>query len=121
MRSGHSGSQSGLKIPQNIVANTIGFYSLNGNSVLQCHDHSRKNDVCMFPESIRRHNPKRRIILILDNFPSRHAKIVSRKARKLMIRLVFLPPYSPDLNHIEFRCKSIRRIVSEGVINPKRI
>ena len=74
----------------------------------------------MFLESIRRHNPKRRIILILDNFPSHHARIVSRKARKLRIRLVFLPPYSPDLNPIEFIWKSIRRIVSEEVINSEK-
>ena len=93
-------------------ANTFGFYSLNGNSVLQFHDHSRKKDVCMSLESIR-HNLKRSIILILDNFPSHHAKIVSRKVRKLRIRLVFLPPYSPNLNPVEFIWKSIRRIVSE--------
>ena len=70
----------------------------------------------MFLESIR-HNLKRSIILILDNFPSHHAKIVSRKVRKLRIRLVFLPPYSPNLNPVEFIWKSIRRIVSEEVIN----
>ncbi|MHB1622713.1 MAG: IS630 family transposase [Cuniculiplasma sp.] len=101
-------------------ANTFGFYSLNGNSVLQFQDHSRKENVCRFLECIRRHNPKRRIILVLDNFSSHHAKKVLRKARKLRIRLVFLPPYSPDLNPIEFIWKSIKRIISEAEINSEK-
>lgn len=101
-------------------ANTFGFYSLNGNSVLQFHDHSRKEDVCRFLQCIRRYNPKRRIILVLDNFSSHHAKKVLRKARKLGIRLVFLPPYSPDLNPIEFVWKSIKRIISEAEISSEK-
>ncbi len=102
------------------MANTFGFYSLNGNSVLQFHDHSRKEDVCRFLESIRKHNPRRRIIIILDNFSSHHAKAVLKKAGKLKIRLVFLPPYSPELNPIEFIWKSIKRIISEEVINSEK-
>ncbi len=98
-------------------ANTFGFHFLNGKSFLQSHDHSGMKDVCRFLESIGRHNPKHRIILILDNFKTRHAKIVLKKARKLGIRLVFLPPYSPDLTPIEFIWKSIRRIIPEEVIN----
>ena len=101
-------------------ANTFGFYALNGKSVIQFHDRSRKEHVCRFLAAIRRRNPKRRIILILDNFPAHHAKKVLRKARNLRIRLAFLPPYSPDLNPIEFIWKSIRRIVSEEAINSER-
>ncbi|VUT28140.1 MAG: hypothetical protein SYNGOMJ08_00702 [Candidatus Syntrophoarchaeum sp. GoM_oil] len=33
-------------------------------------------------------------------------------AEKLEIYLVYLPPYSPDLNPIEFIWKSIKRVVS---------
>ena len=76
--------------------------------------------LCRFLGSIRKRNLKRRIILILDNFKSHHAKIVLKKDGKLKIRLVSLPPYPPDLNPIEFIWKSIRRIISEEAINSEK-
>ncbi|MFG1450561.1 MAG: transposase [Thermoplasmataceae archaeon] len=33
------------------------------------------------------------------------------------IRLIFLPPYSPDLNPLEFIWKSIRRVISTTFID----
>ena len=38
-------------------ANTFGFYSLNGRSVIQFHDRSSQKDVCAFFAYIRKHNP----------------------------------------------------------------
>ena len=35
----------------------------------------------------------------------------------LNIKLIFLPPYSPDLNPIEFIWKSVKRAVSIAAIN----
>jgi len=35
----------------------------------------------------------------------------------LEIDIVFLPPYSPDLNPVEFVWKSIKRVVSREFIN----
>ena len=35
-----------------------------------------------------------------------------KEAERLGIELVFLPPYSPDLNPIEYIWKSIKRIIS---------
>ena len=55
-------------------------------------------------------------MLILDNFASHRSKIVSERARDFNIRLVYLPPYSPDINPIEFLWKSIKRIVSRTFI-----
>ena len=40
-------------------------------------------------------------IIILDNFRTHHAKKVKKEAEKLNISLVYLPPYSSDLNPIE--------------------
>ncbi|MEN4018852.1 MAG: transposase, partial [Methanobacterium sp.] len=40
-------------------------------------------------------------------------------ARKLNINLVFLPPYSPDLNPIEFIWKTIKRELSPLFIETK--
>ena len=68
-------------------------------------------------ETIRESNPERPIIVILDNFRSHHSKAVKESAESLNIKLIFLPPYSPDLNPIEFIWKSVKRIVSIAAIN----
>lgn len=97
-------------------ANTFGFYPINGESVVDFKDHSKKEDVCEFLQSIRESNPDREIFLILDNFSSHHAALTKETALDLSIHLVFLPPYSPDLNPIEFIWKSIKRVVSKEFI-----
>ena len=50
--------------------------------------------------------------MILDNFPSHKAKIARQHAEDYGINLIYLPPYSPNLNPIEFIWKSIKREVS---------
>jgi transposase len=35
------------------------------------------------------------------------------KAKELNMNLVYLPPYSPDLNPIEYIWKSVKRVLSE--------
>lgn len=96
--------------------NTFGFYALNGNSVIDFKERSRKEDVCEFLELIRKHNLEKEIILQLDNFPSHWANKTKEKAEKLDITLIFQPPYSPDLNPIEFIWKSIKRELSPLLI-----
>ena len=98
-------------------ANTFGFYSLNGNSVIDFKNRSRKEEVCEFLELIRRYNPKKEIILQLDNFPSHWANKTRERAEELDIILVFQPPYSPDLNPIEYIWKSIKRKISPLLID----
>ena len=51
-------------------------------------------------------------MIILDNFRSHHAKLTTETAKKLNIDLIFLPPYSPHLNPIEYIWKSIKRELS---------
>jgi putative transposase len=51
-------------------------------------------------------------MIILDNFRSHHAKLTTETAQKLNIDLIFLPPYSPHLNPIEYIWKSIKREIS---------
>jgi len=67
-------------------------------------------------EKIREENPCKPIIVILDNFRSHWANKTRGIADKLGIILVFLPPYSPDLNPIEFIWKSIKRELSPLLI-----
>ena len=42
----------------------------------------------------------KKIVIILDNAAYNHAKVVKSLANNLGIKLLFLPPYSPNLNLI---------------------
>jgi hypothetical protein len=104
----HSVSQRFIRTPQK--TNTFGFYALNGEYAVDFKEHSKKEDMCEFLYTMREKNPDKEIIL--DNFASHHAI----KTKEISIRLVFLPPYSPDLNSIEFIWKSIKRVISRVLI-----
>ena len=97
-------------------ANAFGFYALNGVPVIDFKEHSKKEDVCDFLREIRLRNPEKEIVLILDNFKSHRAKDSIKCAEECSITLIFLPPYSPDLNPIEFIWKSIKRVISHSFI-----
>jgi putative transposase len=105
-----------LKNTTKLRANAFGFYALNGVSVIDFKEHSKKEDVCEFFREIRCNNPNDEIVLILDNFRSHRAKDSIQCANECNIKLLFLPPYSPDLNPIEFIWKSIKRVVSRTFI-----
>jgi len=77
---------------------------------------SKKEDICFFLQTIRNANPVGRIILILDNFRSHRANATMVQAFRLDIDLVFLPPYSPDLNPIEYIWKSVKRVISDKFV-----
>jgi len=89
---------------------------LNGNSVIDFKENSKKEAVCEFLGEIRSINPGKRILIILDNFRSHRANATVEFAKENGIELLFLPPYSPDLNPIEFIWKSIKRIISREFI-----
>ena len=96
-----------------VKAKVTGFYSLNGESLVEFPESNRAEDFIAFLRRIRDANPERRIVVILDNFRTHHAKRVREEAEKLNISLVYLPPYSPDLNPIENVWKSVKRVISE--------
>ena len=99
-----------------IRANTFGFYAINGESVVDFKENSKKESVCEFLEEIRKRNPDKTIVIVLDNFRSHHANKTRRKAEELNISLVYLPPYSPDLNPIEQIWRVIKRVLSPLLI-----
>ncbi len=101
-----------VKNTTKLRANTFGFYALNGASVVDFKERSTKEFVCEFLRDIRASNIGKKIIVILDNFRSHKAKDTLDFAMQNDIELVFLPPYSPDLNPIEFIWKNMKRVVS---------
>ncbi|KXA94163.1 hypothetical protein AKJ37_07895 [candidate division MSBL1 archaeon SCGC-AAA259I09] len=103
----------------NYQANTFGFYSPNGENVVNFKKNSKKERVCEFFERIREENPEEKIVIILDNFASHRAKLAEKKAEDLEIELVFLPPYSPDLNPIEQIWRGIKREISTAFFETK--
>jgi len=58
--------------------------------------------ICDLLKAIRLKNPlEKKLTLVLDNAPFNRSKVVKGMAKKLKIEIVYLPPYSPNLNPIE--------------------
>ena len=93
---------------------------LNGQDTIEFPNHTKSEDFCQFLTTVRDNNPINRICLVLDNFSTHKAKKVMKKACELNIQLIYLPPYSPDLNPIEYLWKSIKRLISISEIESKR-
>ena len=58
-------------------------------------------NVCEGLEKLRKRYPERVLYVIMDNAAYQRCNTVALKAEQLKINLVFLPPYSPNLNLIE--------------------
>lgn len=66
-----------------------------------------------FLAEIRRDYPKQKSVFVfLDNARYNHSKLVQAEAKRLRIRLLFLPPYSPNLNLIERLWKFMKKKVT---------
>ena len=70
--------------------NTFGFYAINGESVVDFKEDSKKESVCEFLERIREKNPGKTIVM--DNFRSHWARKTRRKAKKLKMALFICLP-----------------------------
>ncbi len=94
-------------------ANTIGYYAILGNSKEGFLQNSKKESMRDFLIEIKKANEKyEAIIIVIDNFSSHKSTMVKEIAKELGIYLVYLPPYSPDLNPIEYIWKSVKRLLS---------
>lgn len=78
-----------------------------------------KYSVCDLLRAIRQRNPKDiKIYLVLDNASYNRSYLVRDLATRLGIRLLYLPPYSPNLNPIERLWKFVKRKVMANTYYP---
>lgn len=83
--------------------NLTGAISLNNkNGVFMEQETINSKSILKLLKKLQKHQPTGKIHIILDNASYHHAKLVTSYLKKQRrIKLVFLPPYSPNLNPIE--------------------
>jgi transposase len=108
-----------VKNTDRIKANAVGFYAVNGTSAISFPERSKIADICGFLDTVRISNGDRSVIAVLDNFSAHRSASTISYAESLGIRLVFLPPYSPDLNPIEFVWRKMKRVISKNRITDR--
>jgi transposase len=65
--------------------------------------------VCELFDNIRKRHFDSPVVVVLDNARYQKCKIVFDKAKQLGIELLYLPPYSPNLNIIERLWKFVKK------------
>jgi len=91
--------------------NVLGAVNAVSKHMICCETEGSVNalTVCSLLIDINNAHEEGAISVILDNVPYQHAKIVREMAELLGIELVFLPPYSPNLNIIERAWKFVKK------------
>ena len=79
----------------------VGFYALNGESVVTFTEDEKKERICGVLKKIREQNPGKRILLVLDKHGAHICEYTRKRAHQLGIDLIFIPSGSPHLNPIE--------------------
>jgi len=81
----------------------FGLYLYGAAQPVQIHTTHWANaeTTCQMLSALRAAYPHSKLVLIWDNVRYHHAKRVREHAEKLGIRLLYLPPYSPDLMPVE--------------------
>ncbi|KKK43970.1 MAG: hypothetical protein Lokiarch_22500 [Candidatus Lokiarchaeum sp. GC14_75] len=69
---------------------------------------------------LARYPAPKKLIMVLDNARAHHSKELKPflEANKERLELVFLPPYSPDLNPMEWFWKFLRKMVTHNTFFP---
>jgi transposase len=93
--------------------NVLGAYSPDDHTLIAIEDTASCDAalVCQLLRKLRAANPGKSLLVVLDNARYQRAKSVVRLAEQLHIHLLFLPPYSPNLNLIERFWKFLRKKV----------
>ena len=84
---------------------------------------TNKQNVVKFLALLRKSfaDPDEKVFIVLDNHPSHHTKEVTELAKNLNFVLMFLPPYSPELNSIEALWGIIKRKVKQHLVENKLV
>ena len=90
----------------------LGAYVVGGESVAVTSDTCRKEDFVSLLRTVRSANSDTVIVLVVDNARIHIARDALNVADELDIVIVYLPPYSPHLNPIEFVWRDCKRDMS---------
>ena len=95
----------------------VGFYALNGKSLVRWKESEEKERICEVLEAVREQNPGKRILLVLDKHGSHVCEYTRRRAHQLGVDLIFLPSGSPHLTPIEQVWKHSKWIMSPIIVD----
>ncbi len=62
-----------------------------------------------------------KVYVVLDNHPAHHTLLVTDEAARLNFELMFMPPYSPELNAIEALWSVLKRNVKQQLVMRKLV
>ncbi len=91
--------------------NVLGAYSPDDQTLIAIEgvESCDAEMVCRLLRKLRAANPGQVLLLVLDNVRYQRTRRVRALARRLRIRLLYLPAYSPNLNLIERFWKFLRK------------
>ena len=101
----------------------FGAVNLRGGQMI-CHFNPlfEAQSFCAFLKALlRRRAHGQQMIVILDNAPYHHAAVLAGWLRdnRTVLKLLFLPPYSPELNPIERVWKLLRKLCTHNEFFPE--
>lgn len=100
--------------------NVLGAYSPDDHSLLSLEGTVSCDAelVCQLLHKLRAANGDKHLLVVLDNARYQRASVVQALAKDLQIEVLFLPPYSPNLNLIERFWKFLRKHVLRNTYYP---
>lgn len=85
-------------------------YSMEWELLYRSSKTKKQGDFLKFLYQLRHREKKKWIVLIVDNARIHWSKKVRAYCESHYIKLIYLPPYSPELNPIEFLWKRIKKV-----------
>ena len=97
----------------------IGAYVPDGKSTAIVTHSCKADSFVRFLKTLRRNNPDAVLVLVVDNAKIHKARVTLHVAERNDIILMYLPPYSPHLNPIEFVWRDCKRELSVFVFEER--
>ena len=95
------------------TSNVLGALNAISHELVTISNHTYINagSVCELLEKLHQLYRDLPIVLVMDNARYQKCQLVLEKAQSLNIQIIFLPPYSPNLNLIERLWKFVKKEV----------